>query len=83
MALFLAGHAAFRRALHLGPVRPRLVTALFALATAALGATVAIEAQLIVLLAGLAAMLAIERLRGTSALSAEHTRRPAAPNSPP
>jgi low temperature requirement protein LtrA len=81
VALFLAGHAAFRWALHLGPVRPRLVTALFALATAALGATVAIEAQLIVLLAGLAAMLAIERLRGASALSAE-PRRPAAPDSP-
>jgi hypothetical protein len=67
--------------LQLGPVRTRLVTALFALATAALGATVAIEAQLIVLLAGLAAMLAIERLRGASALGAEHER-PAAPNSP-
>jgi low temperature requirement protein LtrA len=62
-ALFLAGHAAFRRALHLGPAWPRLVTALFALATAALGATVAIEAQLIVLLAGLAGLLAAERLR--------------------
>ena len=37
---------------------PRLVAALFALATAALGATVSIEAQPIVLLAGLAAMLA-------------------------
>ena len=41
----------------------------------------AIEAQLIVLLAGLAAMLAIERPRGASALSAEH-QRPAAPDSP-
>ena len=82
MALFLAGHAAFRRALQLGPVWPRLVTALFALATAALGATVAIEAQLIVLLAGLAAMLAAERLRATPALSAAQKRRPAAPDSP-
>ena len=77
-ALFLAGHAAFRRVLRLGPVWPRLVTALFALATAALGATVAIEAQLIVLLAGLAAMLAAERL-GARPLSARRKRRPAAP----
>jgi low temperature requirement protein LtrA len=60
-ALFLAGHAAFRRALHLGPAWPRLATAVFALATAALGATVATEAQLIVLLAGLAVMLGTER----------------------
>jgi hypothetical protein len=44
---------------------------------------VAIEAQLIVLLAGLAAMLAAERLRGTSAISAMRKRRPAAPNSQP
>ena len=81
-ALSLAGHAAFRRALQLGPVWPRLVTALFALATAALGASVAIEAQLIVLLAGLAAMLAAERVRGTSAITAGQKRRPAAPGSP-
>jgi low temperature requirement protein LtrA len=60
-ALFLAGHAAFRRALRLGPAWPRLVAALFALATAALGVTVAVEAQLIVLLAGLAGLLAAER----------------------
>jgi hypothetical protein len=68
--------------LQLGSVWPRLVTALFALATAALGTAVAIEAQLIVLLAGLAAMLAAERLRGTSAVSAVQERPPAAPNSP-
>jgi low temperature requirement protein LtrA len=62
-ALFVAGHAAFRRALHLGPVGPRLVMAGFALATAALGATVSIEAQLVVLLAGLIVMLSLERRR--------------------
>ena len=78
-ALFLAGHAAFRRALRLGPVWPRLVTALFALATAALGATVAIEAQLIVLLAGLAAMLAAERV---AAIGAVHEGRPGAASPP-
>jgi low temperature requirement protein LtrA len=60
-ALFLAGHAGFRRALRTGPVWPRLATAAFALATAALGVTVAIEAQLVVLLAGLVVMLAAER----------------------
>jgi hypothetical protein len=81
VALFLAGHAAFRRALQLGPVWPRLITALFALATAALGATVAIEAQLIVLLAGLAAMLAAERLRGSPASRAAQKQR-LAPDSP-
>jgi hypothetical protein len=44
---------------------------------------VAIEAQLIVLLAGLAAMLAAERLGGTSAIEAAvQKRRPAAPNPP-
>ncbi len=63
MALFLAGHAAFRLALHLGPPWPRLAAAVFALATAALGATVSIEAQLVVLLAGLVVMLS----RGSAA----------------
>jgi hypothetical protein len=43
---------------------------------------VAIETQLIVLLAGLAALLAAERLRGTSVTRAMHKRRPATPNSP-
>ncbi len=62
-ALFLAGHAAFRWALHLGTPWPRLAAALFALATAALGATVSIEAQLVVLLAGLVGMLSLERRR--------------------
>ena len=61
VALFLAGHAAFRRVLRSGPAGPRLVTAGFALATAALGAAVAVEAQLVVLLAGLVIMLAAER----------------------
>ena len=60
-ALFLAGDASFRRALRIGPIRFRLAAAAFALATAALGATVAVEAQLAVLLAGIVAMLAAER----------------------
>jgi low temperature requirement protein LtrA len=65
-ALFLAGQAAFRRALHLGTPWPRLAAALFALATAALGATVSIEAQLVVLLAGLTGLLGLERRRAAA-----------------
>jgi len=62
-ALFLAGHAWFRRALRIGPVRLRLACAVFALATAALGATISVEAQFAVLIAGIAAMLAAEHYR--------------------
>jgi low temperature requirement protein LtrA len=60
-ALFLAGSAWLRQALRIGPVRIRLAGAVFALATAALGAAVAVEAQLAVLLAGIVAMLCAER----------------------
>jgi len=60
-ALFLAGSAWFRWALHIGPITLRLTGAGFALATAALGAAVAVEAQFAVLLAGIVAMLAAER----------------------
>jgi low temperature requirement protein LtrA len=72
-ALFLAGNAMFRQALGLatrapGSVWPRYVTAGFALATTALGATVAIEAQLAVLLAAQVAMLVAERYRATRAV---------------
>jgi low temperature requirement protein LtrA len=62
-ALFLAGSAWFRRALRTGPVGVRLAGAGFALATAALGAAVSVEAQFAVLLAGMVAMLAVERYR--------------------
>jgi low temperature requirement protein LtrA len=60
-ALFLAGSAWFRRALRIGPVALRLAAAIFALATAALGAAVSVEAQFAMLLAGLVAMLIAER----------------------
>ena len=60
-ALFLAGTAWFRWALHIGPVALRLAGAGFALATAAIGATVNAEAQLAVLLAGIVVMLVAER----------------------
>jgi low temperature requirement protein LtrA len=62
---FAAGTAAFRLALHTGPVQLRLLAAAFALCTVALGATVAIEAQVIVLTAALAVMLAAERRSGS------------------
>jgi low temperature requirement protein LtrA len=65
-ALFLAGQAAFRRVLRLGSPWPRLAAALFALATAVLGATVSIEAQLVVLLAGLAGLLSLEGRRAAA-----------------
>ncbi len=61
VALFLAGSAWFRRVLRIGPIRLRLAGAVFALATIALGATVSVEAQFAVLLAGIVGMLGAER----------------------
>jgi low temperature requirement protein LtrA len=81
-ALFLAGSAGFRRALAIGPVRFRLGAALFALATTALGATVTVDAQLAVLLAGLAATLTAERRWARSARG-QRVRAGPAPDSPP
>jgi low temperature requirement protein LtrA len=66
-ALFLAGSAGFRRALAIGPARFRFAAALFSVATWVLGVTVAVDAQLGVLLAGLVAMLAAERRWATPA----------------
>jgi low temperature requirement protein LtrA len=60
-ALFLAGSAWFRWELRIGPIELRLAGAGFALATAAIGATINAEVQLAVLLAGIVAMLAGER----------------------
>jgi low temperature requirement protein LtrA len=59
-ALFVAGSAWFRQALRIGPIRFRLAGAVFALATTALGATVSVEAQFAVLLAGIVGMLGAE-----------------------
>jgi len=72
-ALFLAGSAWFRSALRIGPVALRLAGAGFALATAALGAGVSVEAQGAVLLAGIVAMLAAER-RASARAGAEAGR---------
>jgi low temperature requirement protein LtrA len=61
VALFLAGDAAFREVMGIGRAWARYATAVFAVATAALGATVATEAQLAVLIAAVAGMLLAER----------------------
>jgi hypothetical protein len=59
-AAFTGGTAAFRAALRTGPVRRRLWAVAFALATIPLGALVAIEAQVAVVTAGLAALIVLE-----------------------
>ncbi|MDR0344639.1 MAG: low temperature requirement protein A [Nocardiopsaceae bacterium] len=61
VALFLAGHAWFRRILRTGPIAGRITAAAFALATSAVGVAVAIEAQLALLLAAIVVMVAAER----------------------
>jgi low temperature requirement protein LtrA len=63
-ALFLAGEAVIRRLLGTGPWRLRAGTAVLVLATAAIGALVALEVQLIVLTAMLVVMLVLERRQG-------------------
>ena len=60
VALYLAGDVAFRAALRIRPVGYRAAAALVALATVALGVRVAAAAQLVSLVAILAAMLAAE-----------------------
>ena len=60
IALFLAGDAAFREVMGMGRPWARYGTAVFAVATAAVGAAVAVEAQLAVLTAGLVGMLLAE-----------------------
>ena len=50
-----------RGALRTAPARPRLAGAVYALATAVLGATVSVQAQMAVLVAGVVAMLVAER----------------------
>ncbi|HEY7146032.1 MAG TPA: low temperature requirement protein A [Streptosporangiaceae bacterium] len=60
-ALFLAGDVTFRRLLRIGPVAIRAGAAVAAAATVAVGLSVTIEAQLAVVSAVLAVMLAAER----------------------
>ena len=63
-ALFLAGEVIIRRILGTGPWRLRAATAVLVLATAAIGASVALEVQLVVITALLAGMLVLERRQG-------------------
>jgi hypothetical protein len=60
VALFLAGYAAFRHQLRIGPWQFRAVGAVVALATWALGVTVAIAAEITLLTAVVAATIAAE-----------------------
>ena len=57
MALFLAGSAAFRRALRIGAQRYRLAAAVFALAASALGVTLSVAAEMALLIVIVAAAL--------------------------
>jgi low temperature requirement protein LtrA len=63
-AAFTGGTVAFRAALRTGPAALRLTAAVFALATIPLGALVAIEAQLGLLITGGVVMLVIEAVTG-------------------
>ena len=77
VALFLAGAAAFRRALRIGPTAIRCAAAAAALATAAIGGLFAVAAQLVALAVVLGLMLAAERrarARPGHALSATDER---------
>ena len=66
-ALFLAGEVVIRGLLGTGPVRLRAVTAVLVLATAAIGALVALEVQLVVVTALLVGMLVLEQHLGPAA----------------
>jgi low temperature requirement protein LtrA len=62
VALFLAGNVVFRRALRTGPVAIRTAAALAALATTAVGVTVAVEAEM-ALLAGIVVLALVAETR--------------------
>ena len=61
VALFLAGGAAFRRALRIGPGRYRLAAAALALAASAVGVALSVAAEMALLTLIVAAALAIEQ----------------------
>ena len=61
VALFLAGSAAFRHALRIGPERYRLTTAALALAASAVGVTLSVAAEIALLILIVAAALVTER----------------------
>jgi low temperature requirement protein LtrA len=60
-ALFLAGDAVIRQVLHTGPARLRIAAAVLALATTVVGATIGLEAQLVLVAAVLIAPVIAER----------------------
>jgi low temperature requirement protein LtrA len=68
-AAFTGGTVAFRAALRTGPLALRLAAAAFALATIPIGALVAIEAQLGLLITGGIVMLVIETVTGQETAS--------------
>ena len=63
-AAFIGGTAAFRAVMRSGPTALRLAATIFALTTIPLGALVAIEAQLGLLITGSVVMLVIEAMTG-------------------
>jgi hypothetical protein len=70
VGLFLAGSAAFRHALRIGPERYRLTAAAACLGASALGVTVSAAAEIALLTVIVAVSLAAER-RGTLAAEDE------------
>jgi low temperature requirement protein LtrA len=76
-AAFVGGTAVFRAVMHTGPAALRLAATGFALATIPLGAFVAIEAQLGLLIAGGIVMLVIESM--TEATPADAGGQPGGP----
>ncbi|GGU85208.1 low temperature requirement protein A [Streptomyces filipinensis] len=71
VALFLVGDAAFRTALRLRPVRHRAAGAVLALATAAAGVRLPVYGELLLLVAVLVGMLAVEARSCAASLPVE------------
>jgi hypothetical protein len=61
VALFLAGSAAFRHALRIGPERYRLAAAVVAVAVSWVGVTLSVAAEIALLIVIVAAALVAER----------------------
>ena len=70
VALFLAGSAAFRHALRIGPLRYRLAAAAACLAASAVGVTVSVAAEMALLTVIVAVALAVEVRVGADSVEA-------------
>ncbi len=70
VGLFLAGTAAFRHALRIGAGRYRLAAAAACLAASALGVTVSVAAEMVLLTPIVAAALAVEKRAGADSVEA-------------